>query len=131
MKLREELCKLDPFDFEKHVMSFFQAAGYPSMVTKQTNDFGIDGWAEHPDGFILVQCKRYAHEKKVGRPEIQKFKGAIEEELERKGHIYRGYFVTTSTYSEEAIESAKMNPKLFLVDMDGLIEWHRVEKVIL
>lgn len=127
--LQNELCSLDPFDFEKHVMSFFQAAGYPSIVTKKSKDFGIDGCANHPEGLMVVQCKRYAQGEKVGRPAIQQFKGVIEEEQARKGKVYRGYFVTTGEFTKEAVESAAINSRLVLVNLEELINWHREGKV--
>jgi restriction system protein len=70
------------------------------------------------EGLVVVQCKRYAPENKVGLPAILNFKGAM---LDHKA--WRGYFVTTSTFTTGARESAKMSPNLFLVDIDDLIRW--------
>jgi restriction system protein len=117
--LRAYLLGMDPFQFERHTMSFFDAAGLGAWVTRKSNDFGVDGFAVHPDGLMIVQCKRNAADNKVGRPTIQQFKGVIEEQ-----NALRGYVVTTSTFSEEAIESAQLSDKLVLVDMDRLVGWH-------
>lgn len=103
MALRAHLLSMDPFQFERHTMSFFDAAGLEAWATRKSNDFGVDGFAVHPDGLIVVQCKRNASENKIGRPTIQQFKGVIE-----KQNVYCGYVVTTATFTDEAIESAAL-----------------------
>jgi hypothetical protein len=113
------LLTMDPIAFEKHVMSFFLVEGLAdASMTRRTSDEGIDGLARHPRGLIVVQCKRYARENKVGRPAIQGFKGAMADH-----EAWRGYFVTTSAFTQEAIESANKTPSLSLIDLDGLIAW--------
>jgi hypothetical protein len=113
------LLTMDPIAFEKHVMSFFLGNGLTdASMTAQTGDKGIDGFARHAQGVIVVQCKRYAPENKVGRPEIQQFRGAMHDY-----GAWRGYFVTSSTFTAGAIESAKNTPSMSLVDVEGLIAW--------
>lgn len=119
MALRAHLLNMDPFQFERHAMSSFDAAGLEAWATRKSNDFGVDGFAVHPDGLIVVQCKRNASENKIGRPTIQQFKGVIEEQ-----NAYRGYVVTTAAFTDEAIESAALSEKIALVDMDALVRWH-------
>ena len=119
--LQQALLQLKPYEFEQHVMSFFQSAGFTAWVTKQSNDAGVDGFARHPEGLIVVQCKRNAPENTVGRPIVQQFKGVIEE-----NEAHRGYIVTTSTFTSEARESAARNGKLVLVDMAVLADWHKI-----
>jgi restriction system protein len=121
LALRQYLLGMDPFHFERHTMSFFEAAGCEAWATRKSNDFGVDGFAILADGFVIVQCKRNANDNKVGRPTIQQFKGVIEEQ-----NALRGYVVTTSTFTEEAKQSAELSDKLFLVDMDCLVRWHAV-----
>lgn len=118
--IRNMLLNMDAYDFEKHIMSFFQQAGLLAWVTKKSNDAGVDGFARHPNGLIVVQCKRNAPENSVGRPVIQQFKGVIEENT-----AWRGYVVTTSTFTSEAMESAKKNRSVILIGMTELIDWHR------
>lgn len=118
-ELRAQLLAMDPFDFERHVMSFFSAAGMVAWATKKSNDMGVDGFARHPDGLIVVQCKRYGAANPVGRPAIQQFKGVIEENA-----ALRGYLVTTSGFTEEAATSAGASTKVVLVAMDELVGWH-------
>ncbi|CAN2042738.1 restriction system protein [Candidatus Magnetomoraceae bacterium gMMP-15] len=117
--LREKLIKMDPYDFERHVMSFFQLNGNFAWVTKKSNDFGVDGFAYHNGGVIVVQCKRHSPDNPVGRPVVQQFKGVIEE-----NGAWRGYIVTTSYFTTTAIQSAAMNDRIMLVDMDCLVDWH-------
>jgi restriction system protein len=117
--LRQYLLSMDPFNFERHSMSFFHRAGLEAWVTRKSNDFGVDGFAVHSDGLIIVQCKRNANANKVGRPTIQQFKGVAEEQ-----NAQRGYIITTSTFTEEAIESAALTNKIVLIDMDDLVHWH-------
>jgi hypothetical protein len=120
MALRQYLLSMDPFDFEHHSMSFFKGAGFiKACVTPKSNDFGLDGWALHDDGLVVVQCKRNSTENKVGRPTIQQFKGVVEEQ-----NAYRGYVITTSSFTEEAIASAALASKVMLVAMDDLVRWH-------
>ena len=83
-------------------------------------DRGIDGWADYPQGLLVVQCKRYAEDHPVGRPVAQQLRGVVEE----AGAI-RGYLVTTSRFTQEAQESASLSPMLVLVDLDALMAWHR------
>lgn len=118
-ELRKRLIEMNPYDFERHMMSFFQTNGMLAWVTKKSNDAGVDGFARHPHGLIIVQCKRYKPENSVGRPAIQQFKGVIEE-----NEAWRGYIITTSQFTNEAIESASKNNRLHLVDMDEIVKWH-------
>lgn len=123
--LQQALLRLEPYQFEQHVMSFFQSAGLTAWVTKQSNDAGVDGFVRHPEGLIVVQCKRNAPENPVGRPIIQQLKGVVEE-----NEAWRGYIVTTSTFTQEARESASRNPKLVLIDMNTLWRWQTGTMVI-
>jgi len=122
-KLRDCLLNMDPFDFELHIMSFFQNIGMLSWATKKSNDKGIDGFAKHINGLVVVQCKRYASDNPVGTPDVQKWKGAIEDK-EADDAVWRAYFVTTSYFTKGAKESAALNDKIVLADMDKLVEWH-------
>ncbi|KJC36906.1 restriction endonuclease [Bradyrhizobium sp. LTSP857] len=119
LALRKHLLGMDPFKFERHTMSFFEAAGFEAWATRKSNDFGADGFAVHPDGLMVIQCKRNSTDNKVGRPTIQQFKGVIEEQ-----GAFRGYIVTTAAFTEEAIESAELSDRIALVDMDALVRWH-------
>lgn len=79
----------------------------------RSGDEGIDGIIkEDPLGLdiIYLQAKRY--EGTVGRPDIQKFAGALQGQRAKKG-----IFITTSSYSKEAKEYAsKIDTRIILID---------------
>jgi restriction endonuclease Mrr len=50
---------------------------------------------------------------------VQQFKGVIEEQ-----NAYHGYIVTTSSFSEEARQSAVLSGRITLVDSGELVSWH-------
>jgi restriction system protein len=118
--LRQHLSRMDPFDFERHAMSFYQRSGMIAWTTPRSNDFGMDGAAVHDNGLIIVQCKRNAIDNRVGRPTVQQFKGVVEEQ-----GAYRGYIITSSFFTQEAVTSAGMSDKIRLIDIDELVEWHQ------
>lgn len=63
---------------------------------------------------VHVQAKRWAAP--VGRPEIQKFAGALQGQQARKG-----VFITTSAFTEEACSFAdKINSRIVLLDGEAL-----------
>jgi restriction system protein len=63
---------------------------------------------------IYIQAKRWGNV--VGRPEIQKFAGALLGQKAKKG-----IFITTSWFTSEAIEFAKgIENKIVLIDGDML-----------
>ena len=113
------LLNMDPVAFERHIMTFFERDGQAAMTAK-SNDFGVDGFVTTDEGIIVVQCKRYSLDHPVGRPAIQQFKGVIEEQ-----EALKGYFVTTSRFTQEAHESAGKSSKLLLVDGEVLVRWHQ------
>lgn len=79
----------------------------------RSGDEGIDGIIkEDPLGLdiIYLQAKRW--EGTVGRPEIQKFAGALQGQRARKG-----IFITTSSFSVEALSYVSMiDSKIILID---------------
>ena len=63
---------------------------------------------------IYLQAKRWEHP--VGRPEIQKFAGALAEHRAKKG-----VFITTSSFTKEALASAtKHDARIVLIDGEKL-----------
>lgn len=79
----------------------------------RSGDEGIDGIIkEDPLGLdiIYLQAKRW--EGTVGRPEIQKFAGALQGQRARKG-----IFITTSTFSSDALDYvSRIETKIILID---------------
>lgn len=93
-----------PDFFEKLVVELMERMGYGrGEVTQRSRDEGIDGIVYQDKlGFdvIYVQAKRYDMDKTVGRPELQKFGGAIPEKNAK------GLFVTTAKFSPDARQYA-------------------------
>jgi restriction system protein len=109
--------------FERLVIDLLVAMGYggsrqdAGRAIGRSGDEGIDGIIKEDklglDG-IYVQAKRW--EGTVGRPEIQKFAGALQGQRANKG-----VFITTSTFSREAQQYANsINSKIILVDGERL-----------
>lgn len=127
-ELREDiLAKIlenSPFYFEKIVLKLLNAMGYGdgSLLTAKSGDGGIDGIInEDPLGFhnIYVQAKRWNTSSTVGRPEIQKFKGAMDDKYEG---LNQGVFITTAKFSNEAkeyVNNLKL-AKIMLIDGERL-----------
>lgn len=113
-----------PNAFEKLVVILLQKMGYggeiqnSGLVTKSTNDGGIDGIIKEDVlglGRIHIQAKRYKVDIGIGREEIQKFVGALAVAQSNKG-----VFITTSYYSKGAYEYANnLNGSTTLVLIDG------------
>jgi restriction system protein len=79
----------------------------------QTGDGGIDGIIKEDRlglDAIYLQAKRW--QGSVGRPEIQKFVGALQGQRARKG-----VFITTSSYTADATDYAsRIDTKVVLID---------------
>lgn len=113
-----------PIAFEKLVVNLLQRMGYggeienSGLVTKQSNDGGIDGIIKEDVlglGRIHIQAKRYKSDTSIGREEIQKFVGALAVAQSNKG-----VFITTSYYTKGALEYANnLNGSTTLVLIDG------------
>lgn len=121
-ELLEKLKQIDFYKFENVVIELIIKMGYggskleaKESLTKKSNDEGIDGIInEDRLGLdrIYVQAKRWK-DSTVGRPEVQKFAGA----LDGQGAL-KGIFITTSNFSKEAIDYSKnlFNKKIILID---------------
>ncbi len=122
----EHLKKSDPTLFEKIVIEVLVKMGYGGSLRDagkaigKSGDEGIDGIIKEDRlglDIIYVQAKRW--EATVGRPEIQKFAGALQGQRAKKG-----IFITTSNFSRDAIEFAsKIESKIILIDGDQLTEY--------
>lgn len=121
-QLMDEVMKLTPVEFERLVVKLLLKMGYGSgiegagMVTQASNDGGIDGIIKEDQlGFshIYIQAKQWALEQTVGKPEIQKFVGALQGQQAQKG-----LFITTARFSSGAIQYANnlLGVKVVLVD---------------
>jgi restriction system protein len=108
-----------PEFFEQLVLDVLQAMGYggsrddAAARLGQSGDQGVDGVIREDRlglDLIYIQAKRWKNV--VGRPEIQKFFGALHGQRATKG-----VFITTSTFSKEAAAYADgVTPRVILVD---------------
>lgn len=110
-----------PTFFEALVVDLMKAMGYgDGFVTKTSGDGGIDGII-HEDklGFnlIYIQAKRWATDTTIGKPEIQKFAGA----MMGPPKVDKGLFITTAKFSQGARDFANAQ-HIILVDGEKLTE---------
>lgn len=124
--LLAEILKQPASFFEKMVVQLLENMGYggsvenAGLVVGRTGDEGIDGIIrEDKLGFslIYIQAKRWDRATSIGRPEIQKFVGALAGQGANKG-----LFITTARFSREALEYVNQQQvkKVVLVDGDLL-----------
>ena len=108
-----------PTFFEQLVVELLVKMGYGGSRKDagerigQTGDGGIDGIIKEDRlglDTIFIQAKRW--QGSVGRPEIQKFVGALQGQRARKG-----VFITTSTFTADALDYvSRIDTKVVLID---------------
>lgn len=118
-EILEQIKANTPAFFEKLVVDLMVAMGYggsrqdAGKSVGQSGDEGIDGIIKEDRlglDVIYLQAKRW--EGTVGRPEIQKFVGALHGKRARKG-----VFITTGKFSQEAFAYVQsIDPKVILID---------------
>ena len=119
--LLEKIRNVSPSFFEKLVVALLVKMGYGGSIKDagkavgKTGDEGIDGIIKEDKlglDVIYVQAKRWKENNIIGRPEIQKFVGALAGQGAKKG-----IFITASSFSKEALEYKPMNDtKVILID---------------
>jgi len=107
--------------FEDLVIDLMVKMGYGGSRNKadesikRTSDEGIDGIINEDKlglDVIYLQAKMWTKKGGVGRPEIQKFVGALHGQRAKKG-----VFLTTSHFSKQAYDYVeKIDPKVILID---------------
>lgn len=118
--------KSSPAFFERLVVELLVNMGYggsrreAARAVGQTGDEGIDGIIDEDRlglDSIYIQAKRW--ESVVGRPEIQKFVGALMGKRARKG-----IFITTSSFTNDAVNYvSNIDFKVVLIDGKRLAEF--------
>ena len=121
--LLAEIMKQTPAFFESLVVKLLERMGYggsienAGTVVGQSGDEGIDGIIrEDKLGFslIYIQAKRWDLDKTIGRPEIQKFVGALAGQGANKG-----LFITTAQFTKDSREYANKQHTTKVVLVDG------------
>ena len=122
----EKIKQCSPEFFERLVVELLVGMGYggsfedAGKAIGKIGDEGIDGIIKEDKlglDVIYLQAKKWTNP--VSRPEIQKFAGAL---LGKKAK--KGVFITTSTFSESAIEYARnVENKIILIDGEQLTRY--------
>ena len=125
-EILSKLKSVHPSFFERIVIELLVKMGYGGSIQDagkaigKTGDEGIDGIIKEDKlglDVIYVQAKRW--EGVVGRPEIQKFVGALAGQRAKKG-----VFITTSDFTKEATTyAAQMDTKIVLIDGETFAQY--------
>lgn len=129
-ELLELLGNVSPSFFETMVLDLLHAMGYGTSRSDLqrvggVGDGGIDGVISLDRlGLekVYVQAKRW--QSSVGRPDLQAFYGALAGHKARKG-----VFITTSSYTAQAVEFARSVEGIVLIDgyrLSGLMIDHEI-----
>jgi len=118
-ELLQQIKSCSPGLFEKIVVELLVKMGYggsrqdAGRAIGRSRDEGIDGIIKEDRlglDIIYIQAKRW--ENTVGRPEVQKFAGALQGQRARKGIM-----ISTSVFSQEAQDYAsRIDSKIVLID---------------
>jgi restriction system protein len=116
-RLLGELRQLTPRAFEHFCKAFLGHLGFISVeVTSRTKDGGLDGYGDFRQGAISIksafQAKRWT-KAPIGRPEIDKFRGAIQ------GGFDHGVYMTTSRFTEDAKQASYKKGAITVLLLDG------------
>lgn len=120
-ELLDKIRNVSPSFFEKFVVALLVKMGYGGSIKDagqaigRTGDEGIDGIIKEDKlglDVIYIQAKRWKENNVIGRPEIQKFVGALAGQGAKKG-----VFITASSFTKEALDYKPMNDtKVILID---------------
>jgi restriction system protein len=120
-ELIDTVRRVSPSFFERLVVELLVKMGYGGSMKDagkaigKTGDEGIDGTIKEDKlglDIIYIQAKRWQANNIVGRPELQKFVGALAGQGAKKG-----IFITTSSFSKDALSySPKNETKIVLID---------------
>jgi restriction system protein len=114
--------KLSPSSFERLIQRILREKGFSQVeITGKTGDGGIDGrGVAKINGIlsfhIIFQCKRYKGRVSAGA--IRDFRGAM------IGRTDKGLFITTGTFTRDAIKEANRDgaPAIDLMDGEKIAE---------
>jgi restriction system protein len=116
-RIISELKALSAQEFELFCISLLRLLGYQELqVTGKVGDGGIDGHGLFRQGVVTIrsafQAKRWK-QTPVGRPEIDKFRGAIQ------GDYDHGVFLTTARFTRDAESASIKKGAISLLLLDG------------
>ena len=126
--LLDKITRISPYSFESLVVDLLINLGYGGSKLKAqkafqtTRDGGVDGVIYEDKlglDLIYIQAKRWGKSNSIGRPDIQKFAGALQGKKVRKG-----IFLTTASFSKDAKEFVEnLDIKIILIDGDKLTDY--------
>lgn len=126
-ELLSRVLDLSPAFFERLVVELLVKMGYGGSIKDagkaigKSGDEGIDGTIKEDKlglDIVYIQAKRWKHTNLVGRPELQKFVGALAGQGAKKG-----IFITTSSFTKEALDyTPKNETKIVLIDGEQLAQ---------
>jgi restriction system protein len=117
-KILNDLKRLTPAGFELFAKNLITIYGFQqTIVTQVSGDGGIDGHGKLKVGLanlsVAFQCKKYT-KGNIQRPDIDKFRGAIQGEYEQ------GLFFTTASFSDGAIAVSIKRGAVPIILIDGI-----------
>ena len=125
VEILENIRKCSPYFFESLVVDLLVSMGYggsrkeAGQAVGKSGDEGIDGIIKEDRlglDIIYIQAKRW--DNVIGRPEIQKFAGALLGQSANKG-----VFITTSGFTKGAIDYVtRIDSKIILINGSRLAE---------
>lgn len=115
--LINQLKSQSPESFENFCKVLLEHVGFEDLhITNRGADKGIDGFGSFRQGVVKIrsafQAKRFK-ETAVSRPEIDKFRGAIQ------GDYDHGVFLTTSRFTKDAEDSSVKKGAITILLLDG------------
>lgn len=126
-ELLDKIMAQTPDFFERLVVELIVRMGYGGSIKDagkaigKSGDEGIDGIIKEDKlglDVIYIQAKRWKPDVSIGRPEIQKFVGALAGQGAKKG-----IFITTAAFSKDAREyQPKNETKVVLIDGERLVQ---------
>ena len=121
----EKVFKLKPRVFEFVLAEVFESCGYEVELTAQTRDGGVDLIAIRKDVLgitsrYVVECKRWAKERKVTVELVRALYGAKEAH-----RAHQAIFVTSSSFTPDSWKLCTTGQlrNMTLVDFEKLQEW--------
>jgi restriction system protein len=126
-ELLNKVVEFSPSFFERFVVELLVKMGYGGSIKDagkamgKSGDEGIDGTIKEDKlglDIIYIQAKRWKPGNVVGRPELQKFVGALAGQGAKKG-----IFITTSSFTRDALDyTPKNETKIVLIDGEQLAQ---------
>lgn len=115
-RLLDKLQGLSPREFEQFARRLLVAYGFGEVhVTQVSQDGGVDGYGKLRLGLAIMnvafQCKRW--QGNVGRPEVDRFRGAIQ------GQFEQGVFFATSDFTADAREASLRRGAVPVILLNG------------